>query len=106
MTELENILQVDGIIIRRVPPVTVSYWRSSEAMHEKHKKNGGEVAYIGDNQREVMVERKQNTLGGKYLVTFALDQGATVRFDLKRCGLGDTIKQAYEDYFKKNGGTP
>lgn len=101
--QLADILNLDNIVIRKIEPITVNLYRSTEKMYDRHKAAGGEVK-TDDKGREYMVERKTNILGGKYLLRFEGGTGDTVRFNLKSDGVGDTIEAAYADYQRKNGG--
>lgn len=97
-----DILKLDNIVIRKIERVTVSRWRSTEKMHERHKAAGGE--YVTDEKgREYMVDRKTNAMGGKYLLRFESGTGSQVHFNIKTDGVGDTIEAAYTDYLKKSG---
>ena len=97
--KLEEILSLEGIVIRLIPKEVTRYWRSSQKAHEAHKASGGE-SIIRDG-RELMVEHKTLSLGGKYLITFAANQDSMVRFDLNRNGIGNTIEEAYSNYLSK-----
>jgi hypothetical protein len=70
---LSDILETEGIVVRKIPLVT--------RMNR------------GDGTSEV----KDNSLGGKYLVTLKHDQFSTVRFDKGFCGIGCTVQEAWRD---------
>lgn len=80
MKTLEEILKIEGIVIRLIPKVTVRVWRGVK----------GESTEI-----------TTNSLGGKYIIAFAGDQDSAVRFATDRNGVGDTIELAYQDYLLK-----
>lgn len=99
MTKLttNDILAKSGIVIRLIPETTVTL----SAYHEKRQPLSDEKL-VEINGRKMLKRTKLNSLGGKYLITFASNQDSTVRFDLKRNGIGETIVQAYQDYLVKN----
>jgi len=98
--KLEDILSVEGIVIRKIPSEIVSHWATSDKAVQNHKQNGGEI-FTNDKGRELIVERKKPEIGGKYLVSFAYNTDSLVRFDLKLCGTGETIESAYADFLTK-----
>ena len=62
-----------------------------------HKPNT-QLVWCPNREREMIRETRQNSFGGKYLVTKANNQDGLVRFNFKTCGVGDTIEEAYENY--------
>ena len=81
---LSQILAVPGIVIRLIPKITKTRYVTV--------KNG---------KRFEGKEDRVNSLGGKYLVTGSIGQETLVRFDLKTCGIGETIEVAYADWLSK-----
>lgn len=94
-TNLATILAHDGIVIRKIPLTTTEILshRERPLLHNE------EVVEI--RGRLCIQRTKENSLGGKYFVTFKKDQYTTVQFSLRHDGLGDTIEEAYQDYFAK-----
>ena len=90
--KLAKILELEGIVIRKIPKETVRYWTAKET---------DKGAMLNHRGRWVTKEVKQNSLGGKYLIQFASDQSSQVRFNLKSCGIGGTIEEAYSNYMEK-----
>lgn len=101
--QLADILALEGVVIRKIERVTVNHWLTSAAALARHKANGAEIV-TNEKGRELIKETKTNSLGGKYLLTIVRGQGSLApwAFDLKHCGVGDTIEAAYEDYKRKN----
>jgi hypothetical protein len=99
---LLDILNIDGIVIRKIPIERTYHYYTSDKMLESHKARGGETI-VNESGRELMVEQKTFSMGGKYLITFEFSQGSMVRFDLKRNGIGNTIEEAYADFHNKGG---
>ena len=97
---IEEILDIDGIVVRKIPKTTASAWVSSEKEHARHKAAGGDT-YINSRGREVCIETKTNSLGGLYIVTMDKTQGSLVRFDKTTAGIGKTIPDAYTDMINK-----
>lgn len=83
----EDILNIEGIVIRKIPKESISYWTAKET---------DKGAMLNHRGRWVTKKVKQNSFGGKYLITMAYDQMSQVRFNLKTCGVGDTIEEAYK----------
>jgi hypothetical protein len=74
---LNEILDVEGIVIRKIPKETRRFGK------------GGTK------------EAKDNSLGGKYLVTLKHDQNSIVRFNMGNAGIGDTVQGAWRDLMLK-----
>jgi len=85
MNSLEDILKLDGIVIRNIPKTTKSIYYSYDPKTNKRLK-------------ETIV--KTNELAG-WIITFELSQDATIRFNKKCNGVGKTIEKAYQDYLSK-----
>jgi hypothetical protein len=105
--ELKDILQIEGIVIRRIPKERTTYTRLWEEIRghmqllEQYRKNGAliEEKIHKNGKRYFMVtETKPLSLGGKYLIKLESGQDCLVRFDKSYCGIGDTIEQAYNNY--------
>lgn len=98
MISLEEIVSLEGIVIRRIPKVsTTTYlYQKGDERRSKSPKD-----FMLKNGRLYTHRHTVNTLGGKYLVTFKRNQYAQVRFDKGRDGVGDTIKEAYRNYLQK-----
>lgn len=95
---LIEIIGLEGIVIRRIPKETVFHWSTSEKELQRRKKEGAKTI-TNDKGRELIVEHKTFSLGGKYLVTFQFDQDKTVMFHA--WGVGDTIEEAHQDFVNK-----
>lgn len=102
---LEEILQIDGIIIRKIPAVTItrwSYYPQTQRIEDNEK-----LIWVTckpskgfpDGKRQLIEKTQQNALAG-YVVDFQLDQYSTVKFS-NMSGYGKTIEEAYADYFSK-----
>jgi len=92
---LEDILKVEGIVIRKIPEETVKMWSYSERLEKLP-----DFELVVDEEEEGRKKLKEvvkNTLGGKYLVSLEFSQDSLVRFNKKTCGVGDTIEEAYTD---------
>jgi hypothetical protein len=70
---LNEILDIEGVVVRKIPMTTTTRWSNRDS------------------------EVKQNTLGGKYLVTLKHNQDSTVRFHKGYYGIGQTIQGAWCD---------
>lgn len=97
MKDLAELLEMDGIVIRKIPMTSVSNYNFTERTLGK---NESIVEMCG---RKYIREVKTNSLGGKYLITFKSDQGSNIYFSLKYDGIGDSPLEAYKDYCEKNG---
>ena len=91
----------DGMVVRKIPKETVSRWSYREG--DEARLSAGDKIVTMSGGRKVIEKTKINTLAG-YAVTYDMGQGALVRFSKELSGFGPTIKSAFEDYFKKNGG--
>lgn len=95
LTTLE-ILELDGIVIQKVPEYTTSkfrIWKENQVIPE-----GAEI--IDENGQQFYITRKLNSLVG-YLVSFDNSQSATINRHLRRTGVGSTLVEAYYDYLSK-----
>ena len=99
MRRLEDILSVEGIVIRHVPKESVFMWGYRDGDEERLKENEEIVQRDGRRFRR---ETKQNELAG-YVVTCDKSQGSIVRFSKKTDGFGSTVEEAYDDFVKKRG---
>ena len=95
---LEDIVAIDGIVIRRIPYNSVSLF----AYRNKNILPDDELVFHGES---TMIRRTtKNSLGGKYIVTKQMSQMSKVTFNIKRDGVGDTVVEAYQDMQKKTEG--
>ena len=99
---LSDILDMPGIVIRKIPVDRTYHYLTSARGIASHKARGGGT-FINEKGREVLIEHKTFSMGGKYLITFEFSQDSTVRFSLKHSGVGNTIEEAYADFHKKGG---
>ena len=99
--KLNDILNVEGIVIRKIPMESVSIY-NYESRKELLSRPNVVKFYSEVFKRDMIKETKFNSMGGKYLITKCNDQSSMVRFDKKTCGIGDTIEDAYNDFLKKN----
>lgn len=93
---LEEILEIEGIIIRKIPTQSVSRFKC----HRKHawiSKDNKTYSVEECGLHNIVTETRTNTLGGKYLVTLQHNQDSTVRFSKGRDGIGDTVVEAWRD---------
>ena len=108
--DVKDILEFDGIVIRKIPNTVTSRWRV-------YPKKDGEFRTLKDNERfvteaephpksgavhRVVEEVRTNNLK-KYMIEFEQSTGSITRFSKKSSGTGDTIQEAYEDLLKKRG---
>lgn len=100
---LNDILNMEGIIIRKIPQFTVSTYSYIEQNMVLLKNPKAEVFFSEKYKRDMIRITEKNTQGGKFIITFAMNQMSQVRFDIKKCGLGETIIDAYNNYLYKNG---
>lgn len=99
----KDILNIEGIVIRKIPFKTVHRWRiHNPNVLEAYRKNGAKI-YKSDDGVDIAEETKINKLGGKYIITLKNSTDRTVIFDLDFCGVGETIEDAYYDFIKKQG---
>ena len=99
MNTLE-ILALEGIVVRHIPMTSTSLYSYREGDETRLKLGESIVERNGRKFRQAIVN---NVFGGMYFITFKDDQGATVIFDKKRDGIGETIEKAYDNYISKNG---
>lgn len=94
-----EILAIDGIVIRKIPVVSVSRWSYREG--DENHLNEGETIVTNESGRKVRQVEKKNALSG-YAITLEPSQGATVMFYKKTSGFGSTVEEAYADFIAKN----
>lgn len=95
-----DIVEIEGIIVRKIPKQSTSLYSYKEGDENRLKEGESIVERHGRKFREQTCD---NSLGGKYLISEKMDQGSTVVFSTKYDGVGDTIESAYEDFLlKKN----
>jgi len=110
---LEQILNSDGIVIRKVPEYTEIVQRILPDNEEKHlsmKHFIGEGAkreelvyeYHRNEQGVLIATSKRKNIYAGYLITFQFNQNAHVHFYKKTMGHGKTIVEAYNNYIKKS----
>lgn len=99
MNALE-ILTIEGIVVRHIPQTSTHLYSYKEGDENRLKFGESIVERNGRKFRRVIIN---NVFGGMYFITFKDDQGATVIFDKKRDGIGETIENAYHNYLSKNG---
>lgn len=98
---LQEILNLEGIVIRKIPAVTVRKWRIyNPQVLESYRKKGAKI-YKAPDGVDIAELTKKNTIGGKYLVTFSHTTDPNVIFNVKFCGVGETVEQAYNDFIEK-----
>ena len=93
---LEEILEIEGIVIRKIPMQSVSRFKC----YRKHVWSNRENKTYSVEECELynmVTETRTNTLGGKYLVTIQHNQDSMVRFNKRRDGVGDTIEEAWRN---------
>lgn len=96
---LKNILEMDGIVIRKIPETV----RQLTRLRENQKlKEGEKIVRIGVKNTEYVEKIKKNSMGGLYLVGKQMNQDSIFRFSKKFNGVGGTIESAYYDYLSKN----
>lgn len=99
---VEQILDIDGIVVRKIPATSTSlltYWENKDA---DRKLPDNETIVVRDGRKYIQ-RVTTNALVG-YAVTMKKDQYARVHFNKKYDGFGPTIVAAYDDYMKKHGG--
>ena len=93
---LEDILEIEGIVIRKIPVQSVSRFKC----YRKHVWSNRENKVYTVEEcglYNMVTETRTNTLGGKYLVTLQHDQDSMVRFNKGRDGIGSTVQEAWRD---------
>ena len=89
-----DILSLDGVVVRKIPLETVSYWSSWGMTVFKLMSN---EKIVRDINGKILIQKiKKNLLAG-YVVTFDKSQGSNVLFNKKTSGFGQTIVEAYKD---------
>lgn len=95
---IKDILNIEGIVIRLIPKVSISMYSYNEHNKKLLSRDNTTLAYSDYHKRDMIKETRVNSLGGKYLVTMEYGQGSTVMFNKRTCGVGDTLEEAYEAY--------
>lgn len=98
--DLQEILSLEGIIIRHIPKTSISLWKYNER-NVKRWENNRNCKIVEENGTKFIKETKHNTLNG-YCVTICKNQDSTVRFSKSHDGFGKTIEEAFKDYLFKN----
>ena len=97
---MDNILNIEGIVIRLIPKETVKIYSYNEYNKKLLKRSNTKIFYSNYHKKNMIKETKINSLGGNYIITTAYHQDTKVSFCLKYCGIGSTVKLAYLDYKK------
>jgi hypothetical protein len=100
MTTLEEIMQIEGIVVRKIPKQTTSCYGMREKDFTRELQENETIIYT-ESGRPLMQTIKHNNMAG-YIVTTQMNQDSTVRFNKQRDGIGQTIEAAYQDYLNKN----
>lgn len=95
--EILRILTMEGIVIRLIPKYTKLIYDEKYCSGKPNQK----IFYCEERKRNFCEELKENSLGGKYIVSFDVSQGSTIIQNLKTCGVGNTLAEAYQDFFDK-----
>ena len=98
---LEEILNIEGIVIRRIPKESVHLYNYNDYNKRLLGRANTEKIYSESLKRDMIKEVELNSLGEKYIVTIASNQDSQVHFSLKNSGVGNTIELAYSDYLAK-----
>ena len=101
-----EILQIDGIIIRKIPATTTSRWSWYEGQPVRENERlitvqGKPNKNFPDGKRQQIEKVETNSLAG-YAITFCNNQDSTIRFYKESTGFGKTIEEAYFNYLTKN----
>lgn len=94
-----KILELDGIVIRKIPAESTSRWSYREG--DENRLRGGETIVTDERGRKVIERVKQNALAG-YVITMDWSQDTTVKFSERYSGFGPTVEEAYTDFLTKN----
>ena len=108
MMNTEDILELDGIVIRKVPTTTTYKWHCKEGDENKtwyrgEGKNRKKINYTYSRNEKgelIKTEVRKNSYAG-YLITFNFTSGQQVQFCKKTFGHGKTIPEAYQNYLDK-----
>lgn len=93
----QEILKLEGIVIRHIPLETITFWTYRE---NQLLKENQEIITNSKGQK-LIKQRKKNKFGGQYILTFATHNNTRVIFSQTKDGIGPTIKDAYQDYMRK-----
>ena len=93
---LGEILDIEGIVIRKIPMQSVSRFK---CYRKRVWSNGDNTTYSVEEcgLYNMVTETRTNTLGGKYLVTLQHNQDSMVRFNKDSNGIGNTVQEAWRD---------
>ena len=94
--KLEDILSLDGIVIRHIPKTSKARYVYKDELKEKYP----DSVVINDGLNTWIDVTVHNKFHG-YLITFYKGTAARVTFSLKHDGHGQTIEEAYLDYLAK-----
>jgi len=102
MKTLNEILNIEGIVIRNIPQYTYSkYVRDSPTVNRMRNKPSYIEVECSDDR--FVRFRNSHNIKYKFIVGVCTNTLSTVKFNEKYFGVGDTIEKAYEDYCKKRG---
>lgn len=102
MTTLNEILNIEGIVIRKIPMETISLYNYNEYNKRLLGLPDTQLVWCPNRGKEMIKETRRNTMGGKYLIKMEKNQDGLVRFNKKTCGIGDTIEEAYKNFLSIN----
>ena len=97
MNRLQEILSIEGIVVRHIPKRSKLLWGFRDG-DERSLKDGEELVVI--KGRKFVKETRQNELAG-YAITLDETQGTIVKFYKHTAGFGPTIEDAYDDFCTK-----
>lgn len=96
-----DILNMPGIVVRKLPEVVVSRWRHYVQHHGEPRNTDTRTVIEGPDEKGLYIVEERRPvsakLAGKFMVTVVHGTGETVRFNIKSDGIGDTIVQAYNN---------
>ena len=102
MKPLNEILNIEGIVIRSIPEYTYSKYKKGEPVVDRMRNNPSCLEVECSDERFVRFRNTHN-IKYKFVVGVCSNIFSTVKFDKRFFGVGDTIEKAYEDYCKKTG---
>lgn len=94
MIELQNIMMEHGLVIRAIPKI------ETMVMETRHidKYPDGEIKFLEDYKREMLVVEKELSLGGKFIITQAKHQLASIQFEKKN--VFNSIEKCINNFLK------
>lgn len=96
-----DILNMPGVVVRKMPEVVVSHLRHYVQHHGEPKNTETRTVIEGPDEKGLYIVEERRPvspeLAGKFLVTVVSGTGSTVRFSPKTDGVGDTITEAYQN---------